>query len=214
PAAGLSIHHLLRPLLAVDAALEDAEQGLTDLLLAERRLDLLAEEIGDVEDVDRLLAIGADMGGADGEAEIGNFAGQLVQQAGAIEAHDLDDGELAAEGVGDGDLRGHGERLEAPVVAAVLAEVDEHLAATLQQLLDRVDDAGCPYLLVLVGGEGAAQAEGIDRATVSGSEDLGADNRSIAHGAGPGDQRQQPRVVRGIEADLGNAFERLHADGP
>ena len=66
-------------------------------------------------------------------------------------------------------LGGQAEGLEALVVAAFLAEVDQHLALALQQLLDRIDDAGGADLFVLVGGEGAAQAEGIDGAAVAGA---------------------------------------------
>ena len=64
----------------------------------------MAGEIGHVEDVDRLLAVGADMGRADGEVEVGDLAGQLVEEAGAVEARDLDDGELLRQRVGDRDL--------------------------------------------------------------------------------------------------------------
>ena len=104
------------------------------------------------------------------------------------------------------------ERLEAPVVTALLAEVDQHLALALQQLLDGLDDAVGADLLVLVGGEGAAQPEGVERLAVAGRKDLRADDRGFAHGAGAGDQRQQPRMVGRIERDFSDALEGLDAD--
>ena len=88
----------------------------------------------------------------------------------------------------------------------------QDLALALQQLLDRIDDAGGADLFVLVGGEGAAQAEGVEGAAVAGRKDLRADDRGFAHGAGAGDQRQQPRMVGRIERDLGDALEGLDAD--
>ena len=98
-AAGLPIRHFRRPLLvpAVRAAGTRRAACRGCCAGAACDLDLMAGEVGDVEDVDRLLAIGADMGRADGEVEVGDGAGELVQQARAVEARDLDDGEFLAE---------------------------------------------------------------------------------------------------------------------
>ena len=60
--------------------------------------------------------------------------------------------------------------LQPPVVARVVAEVARDLLLALQQLLHGVDDAGRADLLVLVGLEGAAQAEGVDGAAVAWSK--------------------------------------------
>src|SRR5690606_3428094 len=202
---------IARPLVL--GPLENAHQRVVDLLLAGAGVDLLPGEVGDVEDVHRLFAIGADMGRADGEAEIGDFPGEGVKQADAVEARDLDDGEFLRDGVGDRGLGRHLEGPQAPVVARDLAQVDEHLALALEQLPDRVDDAGGADLLVLVGGEGAPQAEGVDGAAVAAGEDLRADDRGVLHGAGPGDEREQARMVGRVEADLGDALEGPHPYG-
>ena len=100
-----------------------------------------------------------------------------MEQPGTIEAHDLDDGELFRNRVADHHLGGKAEGLEAAVVAAFLAEVDQHLALALEELLHRIDDAGGADLFVLIGGEAAAQAEGVDGAAIAGAEDLGANDR-------------------------------------
>jgi hypothetical protein len=78
---------------------EDAEQGVANLLLARLAVDLVAREVSYIENVHRLLAIGADMGRADGEIEIGDLAGELMKKARAVEAGNLDDRELLRERV-------------------------------------------------------------------------------------------------------------------
>ena len=46
----------------------------------------------DIEDVMHGRAIGADMGGPDGEASVGEFACDVVKQPGAVAAGNLDHG--------------------------------------------------------------------------------------------------------------------------
>ena len=103
--------------------------------------------------------------------------------------------------------------LQAPVVARCPCPRSMGICLlALQQLLDVVDDAAWRGPSRPRRREGAAQAEGVDGAAVRGRKDLRADDRGLGHGAGAGDQRQQPRMVGRIERNLGDALEGLDAD--
>src|SRR5438445_1822977 len=69
---------------------EQMNQRALDRGLPGRRVDLGAEQVGDVEHVARAFAEGRDMGGGNVEVELRDRGGALIQQAGAVEAGDLD----------------------------------------------------------------------------------------------------------------------------
>ena len=62
--------------------------------------------VGDVEHIDDLIEPGADLGGADGEAELKERAGDGVEQAHFVVGEGGDDGVSLGRGVVDGDARG------------------------------------------------------------------------------------------------------------
>ena len=66
--------------------------------------DLVADEIGHVEDVDRPLAEGRDMGRGDVEVEVGDRPREVVEEARPVEAGGLDHGELVRQRIVDADL--------------------------------------------------------------------------------------------------------------
>ena len=88
------------------------QQPLANGRLAALAGDLLAGEIGHVEHVDRLLAEGGDMRRGDVEIEIGDLARHVIEQAGAVEPVDLDDGQRIGQRVVDRHLRLDGEGRE------------------------------------------------------------------------------------------------------
>src|SRR6185436_18342343 len=71
---------------------EQMNQRALDRGLPGRRVDLGAEQVRHVEYVAGAFAEGGDMGGGNVEVELRDRGGQLIQQAGAIEAGDLDHG--------------------------------------------------------------------------------------------------------------------------
>src|SRR5438445_8673765 len=81
---------LRRRLRDVVFAGEQMNQRALDRGLPGRRVDLGAEQVGDVEHVARAFAEGRDMGGGNVEVELRDRGGALIQQAGAVEAGDLD----------------------------------------------------------------------------------------------------------------------------
>lgn len=66
------------------------QQRALDRGLPGRRGDLGAEQVGDIEHVAGALAEGRDMRRGDVEVELRGRGGQLVEQAGEVEAGDLD----------------------------------------------------------------------------------------------------------------------------
>src|ERR1700744_4299907 len=68
---------------------QQMDQRALDYGLPGRRVDLGAEQVGDVEHVSGALAEGRDMGGRDVEVELRDRGGQLIQQPGAVEAGHL-----------------------------------------------------------------------------------------------------------------------------
>src|SRR6476619_131258 len=71
---------------------QQMNQRALDRGLPGRRVDLGAEQVRHVEYVAGAFAEGGDMGGGNVEVELRDRGGQLIQQAGAIEAGDLDHG--------------------------------------------------------------------------------------------------------------------------
>ena len=93
-----------------------AIRPLLDAGKARRVVDLLAGQVGDVEGVDDLFAEGGDVGRGNVERQIGQRTGDLRQQAGSVEALDLDDREAVGERVAD-----LGARLDPESPGAALA---------------------------------------------------------------------------------------------
>src|SRR6266404_1483929 len=89
-APGTSTGRLRRRLGGGVLAGEQMQQRALDRGLPCRRVDLGAEQIGDVEHVAGALAEGRDMGGGDIEVQLRYRRRQLVQQARAVEAGNLD----------------------------------------------------------------------------------------------------------------------------
>ena len=79
--------------------------------------------------------------------------------------------------------------------------------ASLQRLLDQRGDALAAPHLVLVGVEGAADDDGIERAAVGGGEDLRVDDVGVAGRAGAGDDGEEARMVGREHGQLGRALE-------
>ena len=71
---------------------EQMDQRALDRGLPRRRVDLRAQQIGDVEHVAGALAEGRDMGGGDVEVELRDRRRQFVKQTRPVEAGDLDHG--------------------------------------------------------------------------------------------------------------------------
>src|SRR5260221_5720722 len=88
---------------------ERGEPRLADLAQLALMLDLQAEDVLDVEDVDDLLAIGRDLGARDLQIEPGERPRQLEEETGPAAAIDLDDGVRRARLVVDEDARRHRE---------------------------------------------------------------------------------------------------------
>src|SRR6185369_8317867 len=84
---------------------EQMNQRALDRSLPGRRVDLGAEQVGDVEHVAGAFAEGRDMGGGDVEVELRDRGRQLIQKARSVEAGDLDHGIAVRPLVVDGDLR-------------------------------------------------------------------------------------------------------------
>ena len=158
----------LRPVAA-----EDGQEALLDRLLAPLARHLLVGEVGDVENVHRLLAEGGDVRRGDVEVEVGQRAGELVEQAGAVEARDLHHRELVGERVVDQHLGRHREGADgaAPAHARLRHQVAEPDLA-LEQLLDGLGDAPRAPQLVLVQVELAREQEGVEREPVAGRRDV------------------------------------------
>src|SRR4051794_24027645 len=67
-------------LLGAGVAVEDLEHRPPDRRLPARVGDLCAGEVGDVEDIDRLLAEGRDMGRGDVEVELPDDGREVIEQ--------------------------------------------------------------------------------------------------------------------------------------
>src|SRR6202022_1572785 len=68
---------------------EQVEQRALDRGLPRRRVDLRAEQVGDVKHVAGALAEGRDMGGGDVEVELRNRGGELIQQTRPVDTGNL-----------------------------------------------------------------------------------------------------------------------------
>src|SRR5665213_300683 len=73
------VHRLRRGLLGDVVGDQEMDQRALDRGLPGRRIDLRAEQVGDVEHVAGALAEGRDMGGSDVEDELRGLGGQLIQ---------------------------------------------------------------------------------------------------------------------------------------
>src|SRR3979409_2233266 len=89
---------------------EQMEQRALDRGLPRRRVDLRAEQVGDVEHVAGALAEGRDMGRGDVEVELRNRRRQLIQKAWPVEAGHLDHGVTVRPLIVDGHFRLDRER--------------------------------------------------------------------------------------------------------
>ena len=129
---------------------EQVKQRALDRGLPGRRADLGAEQVGDVEHVAGAFAEGRDMGGGNVEVELRDRGRQLIQQAGAVEAGDLDHGVAVRPLIVDDDLGLDHERAH---LAAGGRLAGHHLGQpqfAFQHLLDHLADAGRAPALVLV----------------------------------------------------------------
>src|SRR6185312_12273776 len=91
---------------------QEVDQRALDRGLPGRRVDLRAEQVGDVEHVAGTLAERRDMGGGDVEVELRDRGGQLIEQAGAVEAGHFNDGVAVRPLIVDGDFRLDRERTD------------------------------------------------------------------------------------------------------
>ena len=82
-------------------AFERGDQARTDRGNARRIFDLLAGEVGDVERIDHLFAERGDVRGRNIERQIRERAGDLGEQAGAVEALHLDHREAVRMRIAD-----------------------------------------------------------------------------------------------------------------
>src|SRR5229473_8282217 len=89
---------------------EQMDQRALDRGLPRRRVDLGAEQVGDVEYVAGALAEGRDMGGGDVEVEFGNRGGELIQEARPVEPGYLDHRVAIRPRIVDGHFRFDHER--------------------------------------------------------------------------------------------------------
>ena len=195
-------------------AVEGGAQAAADRRLAAGIGDLVADEIGHIEDVDGALAEGDDMRRGDVEIEVGDRPRQVVEQAGTVEAGRLDGGELVRPGVVDEDAGLQRERAKAgaalrPCAATISGSRTAPDSACSMRSPTRRARRNLVGLVV----ELAVDEDGIERPAVGGGEDLGVDDVGAGGGAGAGDDRQQPRMVGGEDGDLGDALEGMGGGG-
>ncbi len=129
---------------------QQMDQRALDRGLSRRRVDLRAEQIGDVEHVAGALAEGRDMGRGDIEVELRDRGGQFVQQARAVEAGHLDHGVAVRPLIVDDDLRLDHER---PRLAAGGGAPRHHFGQpqfAFEHVLDHVADSGGAPAFVFV----------------------------------------------------------------
>src|SRR5436853_7935474 len=91
---------------------DDRHHLLADVLQATFVGDFSSAAVGDVEDVDDLVDVGADLSVPDGELELVEFAREAVEQAGAVEGEDFDDGGFGAGAVIDAYVARQGSELD------------------------------------------------------------------------------------------------------
>ena len=127
---------------------EGGAQAAADGGFARRVGDLVAEQVGHVEDVDGALAERRDMRRGDVEIEIRDLAGEVVEQARAVEAGGLDDRELVRRIVVDQDVGLEREGLEARLLLGLLGDMLGNPQRPRQRLLDQLADPSCPPFLV------------------------------------------------------------------
>ena len=188
------------------------DQRALDRGLPRRRVDLRAEQVGDIEHVAGALAEGRDMGRGDVEVELRDRGGQLIQQAGPVEAGDLDHGVAVRPLVVDGHFRLDHER---PRLAAAGGAARHHFGQpqfAFQHLLDHLADPRRAPALVLVAVVFPRDRDGVERAAVGGGVDLRVDDVGAGRGAGAGDDRQQPGMVGREDRQFGDAARLVEAD--
>src|SRR3984957_20858335 len=183
--------------LRLRAAREHRDQRALDRRVARRREDLRPEQIGHVEHVDRALAEGRDVRRGDVEVELGQRGGELVEQAGAVEAAYLDHGVAVRPGIVDVDLWLDREGLDAALRRRALLHPLGQLYVAVQRALDRIGDADGAPSLVVVELELARHRYGVEREPVGGGEDLRVDDVGAGGRAGAGDDREQPGMGGG-----------------
>ena len=81
-----------------------------------------------------------------------------------------------------------------------------------KRLLDEVADAPGAALLVGLVVELAGDEDRVERLAVGGGVDLRVDDVGAGNGAGAGDHRQEPRMIRGEHRDLGDRLEGAAGD--
>ena len=160
------------------------------------------------------------MRGGDVEIEVADGAGEIVQQAGAVEADHLDHAVAARQPVVEAHVRRHRERAVARFRRGfALGDGLAQPQGAAQRLLHRLGDAFGAAQFVGVFWEGARHRDDVEREAVGGGEDLRVDDVGARRRAGAGEQRQEARMVDGQHRDLGDAaigvgrhlrFERAH----
>src|SRR5207244_3262240 len=134
--------------------------------------DFLPDEIGHIKAIDDLLAKRGDARRLDVERQIRENRGDFRQEAGAVEAFDLDDGELVRQAVGD---RHRWRDDEGLVLAAVLGAGGDDFRqafAAGKHVLDHLADGAGASQLVRIVGEFTADVDGVERTTIRRRENL------------------------------------------
>ena len=179
---------------------------------ARRIDDLVAGQIGHVEDVDGPLAEGRDMGRGDVEVEVGDRPGQVVEQAGRSRPEASMTVNCSSSALSTMMLVSSVKALSRALLLALAARpCSGRRMRAGERLLDQVADLAGAALLVGVVVELAADRDRVERLAVGGREDLRVDDIGAGDGAGAGDERQEPRMVGREDGDLG---DRLEGPGP
>ena len=144
------------------------------------------------------------MGRRDIEIELGERRGQLIQKPRPIEAGDLHHRIAVGPLVVDRDRRLQREGADAALGRRPLGHHIRQPQFAAQGFLDRVGDAIGAPLFVFIAVEFARQRNGVEGAAVGRSIDLRVDDIGARHGAGPGDDRQQPGMIGRKQRQFGH----------
>ncbi len=174
-------------------------------------VDLVAEQILHVEDVDDLLAVGRDFGARYLQVELRQRARQIEQQARPVAAIDLDDRVRAARRVVDEDARRHGEDLRPARDRRRLVQLDMRLDPARHHVLEHDRELG--ELLGPVEGAalGVLHQERVERHPVRQGQDLGVDDVGAGERQRARDAREQARMIGRVERHLGDRAREIDA---